>query len=236
MPRKLGDKDKKKRKSRKLLVNSALLGIPTGLGLLAGKGASNYWSNTKGIEKYGTKTLTRKLLQEFYNNKELTKEHRKDLVKRIKSLNKPQLQKLDSEINLLADQELPKMNYLENIEERVKDPVKQKAFDKKMADLKEAYDQRDFYRTMRREVRDSNRKVKDSYQKAKNDAIRYYRDTLQDEALKYADTKRDRLYNTAYSKVKRVNLIKGGLIGLGVGSALLGVNELRNRNKRNKGK
>jgi hypothetical protein len=27
MPRKLGDKDKKKRKSRKLLVNSALLGV-----------------------------------------------------------------------------------------------------------------------------------------------------------------------------------------------------------------
>jgi hypothetical protein len=232
MPRKLGDKDKTKRKSRKLLVNSALLGIPTGLGLLAGKGASNYWSNTKGIEKYGARTLTPKLLQEFYNNKELTKEHRKDLVKRIKSLNKPQLQKLDSEINLLADQKLERPKF--SLYETYNNPAKKLEYEKQLKEYNRLDEQRDFYRQMRRKVRDSNRKVKDSYQKAKNDAIRYYRDTLQDEALKYADTKRDRLYNTAYSKVKRVNLIKGGLIGLGVGSALLGVNELRNRNKRNR--
>jgi hypothetical protein len=86
MPRNKGDKDKKKRKSRGILVKSGLLGVPTGLGLLGGKGASNYWSNTKGVELYGAKTLTPKLLREFYANKELTKEYREDLVKRIKSL------------------------------------------------------------------------------------------------------------------------------------------------------
>jgi hypothetical protein len=236
MPRNKGSKDKKKRKSRGILVKSGLLGVPTGLGLLGGKGASNYWSNTKGIELYGVKTLTPKLLREFYDNKELTKEYRKDLAKQIRNLPKPQLQKLDSEINLLADQELPKMNYLENIEERLKDPAKQKAFDKKMAELKETYAQRDFYRTMRREVRNNNRDVINSYKKAKRTVIGDYHTSLHKVAVKYADEKRDRLYNTAYSKVKRTNLIKGGLIGLGVGSALLGANELVNRNKRNKGK
>ena len=236
MPRNKGDKDKKKRKSRGILVKSALLGVPTGLGLLGGKGASNYWSNTKGVELYGAYTLTPKLLQEFYANKELTKEYREDLAKQIRSLNKPQLQKLDPEINLLADQELPEINYLENINERVKDPAKQKAFDKKMADLREAYDQRDFYREIRREIRKNNINAKDIYQDSKRTAIGRYHTSLHNAAKKYADEKGDRLYKTAYSKVKKANYIKGGLIGLGVGSALLGVNALVNRNKRNKGK
>ena len=228
MARSRGSKDKKKRKSRGILVKSGLLGVPTGLGLLGGKGASNYWSNTKGVELYGAYTLTPKLLREFYANKELTKPYREDLVKRIKSLNKPQLQKLDPEINLLADQKLeePKFSLYNN-------PTK---YEKQLEDYNRLYEQRDFYRQMRREVRDNNEKVKDVYEKSKNDAIRYYRDTLHDDALKYADKKGDRLYKTAYSKVKKANYIKGGLIGLGVGSALLGANELVNRNKRNKGK
>ena len=228
MPRNKGDKDKKKRKSRGILVKSGLLGVPTGLGLLGGKGASNYWSNKKSVELYGARTLTPKLLREFYANKELTKGHREDLVKRIKSLKKPQLQKLDPEINLLADQKLeePKFSLYNN-------PTK---YEKQLEDYNRLDEQRDYYRQMRREVRDNNRKVKDVYEKSKNDAIRYYRDTLHDDALKYADKKGDRLYKTAYSKVKKANYIKGGLIGLGVGSALLGVNALVNRNKRNKGK
>jgi hypothetical protein len=228
MARRIGSKDKKKRKSRGILVKSGLLGVPTGLGLLGGKGASNYWSNTKGVELYGARTLTPKLLREFYANKELTKPYREDLVKRIKSLKKPQLQKLDPEINLLADQKLeePKFSLYNN-------PTK---YEKQLEDYNRLYEQRDFYRQMRREVRNNNEKVKDIYEKSKNDAIRYYRDTLHDDALKYADKKGDRLYKTAYSKVKKANYIKGGLIGLGVGSALLGVNALVNRNKRNKGK
>ena len=228
MARSRGSKDKKKRKSRGILVKSGLLGVPTGLGLLGGKGASNYWSNTKGVELYGARTLTPKLLREFYANKELTKPYRENLVKRIKSLKKPQLQKLDPEINLLADQKLerPKFSLYNN-------PTK---YEKQLEDYNRLYEQRDFYRQMRREVRDNNEKVKDVYEKSKNDAIRYYRDTLHDDALKYADKKGDRLYKTAYSKVKKANYIKGGLIGLGVGSALLGANELVNRNKRNKGK
>jgi phosphoenolpyruvate synthase/pyruvate phosphate dikinase len=96
MPRNKGDKDKKKRKSRGILVKSGLLGVPTGLGLLGGKGASNYWSNTKGVELYGAYTLTPKLLREFYANKELTKPYRENLVKRIKSLKKTTITKVRS--------------------------------------------------------------------------------------------------------------------------------------------
>ena len=234
MPRNKGDKDKKKRKSRGILVKSGLLGVPTGLGLLGGKGASNYWSNTKGVELYGAYTLTPKLLREFYANKELTKPYREDLVKRIKSLKKPQLQKLDPEINLLADQKLEEPKF--SLYETINNPAKKLEYEKQLEDYNRLDEQRDFYRQMRREVRDNNEKVKDVYEKSKNDAIRYYRDTLHDDALKYADKKGDRLYKTAYSKVKKANYIKGGLIGLGVGSALLGVNALVNRNKRNKGK
>ena len=234
MARRIGSKDKKKRKSRGILVKSGLLGVPTGLGLLGGKGASNYWSNTKGVELYGAYTLTPKLLREFYDNKELTKPYRENLVKRIKSLNKPQLQKLDPEINLLADQKLEEPKF--SLYETINNPAKKLKYEKQLEDYNRLDEQRDFYRQMRREVRDNNEKVKDVYEKSKNDAIRYYRDTLHDEALKYADKKGDRLYKTAYSKVKKANYIKGGLIGLGVGSALLGVNALVNRNKRNKGK
>ena len=234
MPRNKGDKDKKKRKSRGILVKSGLLGVPTGLGLLGGKGASNYWSNTKGVELYGAYTLTPKLLREFYANKELTKPYRENLVKRIKSLKKPQLQKLDPEINLLADQKLEEPKF--SLYETINNPAKKLEYEKQLEDYNRLYEQRDYYRQMRREVRKNNEKVKDVYEKSKNDAIRYYRDTLHDDALKYADKKGDRLYKTAYSKVKKANYIKGGLIGLGVGSALLGVNALVNRNKRNKGK
>jgi hypothetical protein len=224
MPRNKGDKDKKKRKLRSALVNSALLGVPTGLGLGTGKLASNYWRNTKGIKIY--EKQNNKFRREMRNSKQLSKEYRDALAKELRSISKPIKQKIDPEFIRLRDQ--PIDNMWEALK-RIHDPVYKENYDR-------LSDQKEFYRQAVREITNNNYESKQQYRTQVHQTRMRHNDILDKAITRYADDKTAKVYNPIKNKVIRTNLIKGGLIGLGVGSALLGVNALVNRNKRNKGK
>lgn len=220
MARKLGSKDKKKRKSRGLLTNSALLGVPTGLGLGGATIASNYWTYSKG-KKLGDKEFKRSI-KEFKDTK--SKPYKEELAKQIRNMSKPQLEKIDPEFIRMRDQ--PADSFAQGLS-RMSDPEYKARYDR-------VWGQKNLYKQVIKDIERNNRTQINNYKAQQKDAIINYNNRLSKDAVDYADKNTSKVYNAAYSKVKRANLIKGGLIGLGVGSALLGANELRKRMSKKK--
>jgi hypothetical protein len=148
MARKLGDKDKVKRKSRGLLTNSALLGGATALGgYLGGR---------------------------------------------------------DSKVNTLMKNNLKKADKMWEVNGWKKDSP-------------------DKYKELIAEMKGKEGR---NYAKERLDNIEAF-------SKRFPKTKTARL-NNKLNKIRRVSIGKGALIGAGIGTALLGANELRNRMSKKK--
>jgi hypothetical protein len=156
MARKLGDKDKTKRKSRGLLTNTALLGGATALGGYVGGKDSKVNAVHKHYIKKGIKGLT------VAGIKDSDPVKYEELVKQLKSKQIKQIARQDVKD---IEQTANRYNFLNN--------------------------------------------------KHKNKFVQV------------------RL-NNKLNKIRNVSIGKGALIGLGIGTALLGANELRNRMSKKK--
>jgi len=153
MARKIGDKDKKKRKSRGLLTNTALLGGATAIGGYVGGKDSKVNALYKTNIKHGRKLL------KYYKNDPIAYEEA------IKQLNSKQVKQQTINSIKAIEETANKYKFLDN-------KIKRKIIEVRL--------------------------------------------------------------NNKLNKIRNVSIGKGALIGAGIGTALLGVNELRNRMSKKK--